>query len=554
MMVKSKLLLLLAVFCLSGNVFAQLLQDKQIFSRADSLRGQLTPLRTCYDINFYHLDVKVDIDNKYISGSNLFRFTATQDFDRLQIDLFENMKISKIVYQGRDLPFKREFNAVFIDFPGKIKKGSRDEFVVHYNGNPTIAKNAPWDGGFVYSKDKAGKPWISVATQGFGASSWWPTKDHQADEVDSMMISVAVPEGLMNVSNGRLRSTEKLADGYSRSNWFVSYPINNYSVSVNIGDYKHFSDKFQGENGMLTLDYYVLPENLEKAKSHFSDDVKPMLSCFENWFGPYPFYRDGFNLIETPFLGMEHQSAVAYGNKYRKGYLGRDLSGTGLGLSWDFIIVHESGHEWFGNHITSKDIADMWIHEGFTSYSEGLFVECSKGKEAGVKYIAALRKNIQNDRPVIGHYNVNAEGSGDMYPKGANMLQTIRALLDDDTKWKKILRGLNQRFGMKTTSTQEIENYMSKETGLQLKPVFDQYLRTIKIPELTYKLQNNKLTYKWANVVEGFNMPVLIHYGNKSMWLKPLTTEKTVSFKGDSFTVDPSFYITAIPTTTSTSK
>jgi len=546
MNVRIKLLLILISLCIGENSFAQLLQDKQKFSRADSLRGNLTSLRTCYDIEYYHLDVKVDIDNKFISGSNLFKFTAIQDFERLQIDLFENMKISKIVFHDKELPFKREFNAVFIDFPAKVKKGTKDEFTVHYSGNPTIAKNAPWDGGFVFSKDKAGKPWVSVATQGFGASSWWPTKDHQADEVDSMMISVAVPEGLMNVSNGRLRSTEKLADGYSRSNWFVSYPINNYSVSVNIGDYKHFSEEFQGENGRLTLDYYVLPENLEKAKSHFAADVQPMLSCFESWFGPYPFYRDGFKLIETPFLGMEHQSAVAYGNKYRKGYLGRDLSGTGLGLAWDFIIVHESGHEWFGNHITSKDIADMWIHEGFTTYSEGLFVECTEGKEAGVKYIAGLRKNIQNDRPIIGHYNVNAEGSGDMYPKGANLLQTIRAMVGNDKKWKNILRGLNQRYGMKTTSTGEIENYMSKETGLHLKPVFEQYLRTTKIPELSYQLKNNKLSYKWSNVVEGFNMPVLIHFGDKSMWLKPQITEKTVSLKGDSFTVDSSFYITAL--------
>ena len=316
---------------------------------------------------------------------------------------------------------------------------------------------------------------------------------------------------------------------------------------ANIADYKHFSDNFNGINGKLTLDYYVLPENLEKAKTQFNDDVKPMLSCFENWFGPYPFYRDGYKLVDAPFLGMEHQSAVAYGNKYMKGYLGRDLSGTGLGLTWDFIIVHESGHEWFGNNITAKDIADMWIHEGFTTYSEGLFVECSQGKDAGIKYIAGLRRTIRNDRNVIGDYNVNTEGSGDMYSKGANMLQTIRALLHNDQKWKEILHGLNRDFGLKTTTTKEIENYLSKQTGLKLKPVFDQYLRSTKIPALSYRMRHNRLIYKWENVVEGFDMPVLIQSGDKKIWLKPETKEKSISFKDNSLTIDSSFYVKAKP-------
>ena len=540
---KTKLIFLFLSIIIAQTAFAQLLQDKQNFSRADSLRGNLTPLRTCYDINYYHLDIKIDIDSQFISGSNLFKFTATTDFNKLQFDLFENLSITKVIYKGAELKFTREFNAVFLNFPAVIKRGTTDEFTVHYNGKPTVAKRAPWDGGFVFSKDKAGKPWVATAVQGFGASSWWPTKDHQSDEVDSMAISVAVPDGLMDVSNGRLRSVDKLEGGYSRYNWYVSYPINNYSVSLNVADYKHFSDSYDGEGGKLTLDYYVLSENLEKAKQHFGEDVKPMLSCFENWFGPYPFYRDGFKLIETPYLGMEHQSAVTYGNKYRKGYLGKDLSGTGLGLKWDFIIIHESGHEWFGNNITSRDIADMWIHEGFTTYSEGLFVECTQGKEAGIKYIAGLRKNIQNDKPVIGQYNVNSEGSGDMYPKGANMLQTIRALLNNDKKWRQILRGLNKEFGLKTTTTHEIETYLSKQTGLDLKSVFDQYLRSANIPELSYKIRDNKLIYRWNNVVDGFKMPLLVRDGNKVIWLKPGRTEKSVAFKGDNLAVDPAFYI-----------
>ena len=542
---RTRLILFFLSICVAQPTFAQLGQDNQNFSRADSLRGTLTPLRTCYDINYYHLDIRIDIDNRSISGSNLFKFTATRDFDKLQFDLFEDLNITKVICDGKEIKFTREFNAVYLDFPETIKKGTVNEFTVYYNGKPTVAKRAPWDGGFVFSKDKAGKPWVATAVQGFGASSWWPTKDHQADEVDSMLISIAVPEGLMDVSNGRLRSVDKLNDGYSRYNWFVSYPINNYSVSLNVADYKHFSDSYDGENGKLTLDYYVLPENLEQAKKHFGEDVKPMLKCFEHWFGPYPFYRDGFKLIETPYLGMEHQSAVTYGNKYRKGYLGRDLSGTGLGLKWDFIIIHESGHEWFGNNITSKDIADMWLHEGFTTYSEGLFVECTQGKEAGIKYIAGLRKNIANDRPIIGHYNVNAEGSGDMYPKGANLLQTIRALLKNDKKWREILRGLNKQFGLKTTTTEMVEDYLSKHTGMNLKPVFDQYLRSTQIPELTYEIKNGKLSYKWTNVVDGFSMPVLVSDGNKSIWLKPGKSEKSIAYKGGTLTVDPAFYVTS---------
>lgn len=552
--VKIKLFIVLILSTLTQGGYAQLLQEKKTYTHADSLRGNITLLRSSYDINYYHLDVKVDIDKKFISGSNVFRFTATRDLSKLQFDLFENLSISKIIYKGVEVPYKRDANAVFVSFPTTIKKGTKDEFTVYYNGNPTIAKNAPWDGGFIFTKDESGKPWVSVATQGFGASSWWPTKDHQADEVDSMLISISAPSGLIDVSNGRLRSTEQLGDDYTRYNWFVSYPINNYNVTLNIGDYKHFTDEMNGKGGKLTLDYYVLPENLEKAKTQFADDVKPMITCFEDWFGPYPFYRDGYKLVDAPFLGMEHQSAVAYGNKYMKGYLGRDLSGTGLGLGWDFIIVHESGHEWFGNNITSKDIADMWIHEGFTSYSEGLFVECSQGKAAGIKYISGLRRTIRNDRPIIGDYNVNSEGSGDMYSKGANMLQTIRAILNNDEKWKEILRGLNTEFGLKTVTTADIENYLIEHTGLNLKPVFDQYLRTTKIPILSYKIAHNQLSFKWTNAVPGFQMPVLVINGNKKIWLKPAAKAKTIPFKGSTLTVDPSFYIQTLQQTQASSK
>ena len=384
-MKKSKILLgLLFLLGPLRPVAAQLLQPKlAAFTRADSLRGGQTVLRTCYDINYYHLDVKLDVARQFISGSNLFRFTATQDFTRLQFDLFANLQVEKVLYEGKDVPFTREANAVFVTFPKIIQKGRRDEFMVQYSGNPTVAKKAPWDGGMVFTQDAAGKPWVATACQGVGASIWWPTKDQQADEVDSMLISVSVPAGLKDVSNGRLRKITKLKGGYTRFDWAVRNPINNYDVALNVGDYQHFSDSYAGEKGPLTLDYWVLPENLKKAKTQFAVNVKPMLKSMEHWFGPYPFYTDGYKLVDAPHLGMEHQSAVAYGNKYQNGYLGKDRSATGWGLKWDFIIIHESGHEWFGNNITSKDIADMWVHESFTTYSEALFVESQFGKPAG---------------------------------------------------------------------------------------------------------------------------------------------------------------------------
>ena len=514
-----------------------------LYSRADSLRGTLSDLRSSYDIQYYHLNIRLDIENKFISGSNLFKFKATTDLQRIQFDLFANLQIEKVLYHGKELPFRREFNAVFIDFPNTIKKNTQDEFTVFYSGNPTIAVRPPWDGGFTFSKDKQGKPWVSVSCQGFGASSWWPNKDHQSDEVDSMMISITVPKGLMDVSNGRLRSVQNIDADYTRFNWFVSYPINNYNVSLNVADYVHFEDSYAGENGNLTLDYYVLKENLEKAKKQFNANVKPMFNVFEGWFGAYPFYRDGYKLIETPYLGMEHQSAVAYGNKYLNGYLGRDLSGTGLGLKWDYIIIHETGHEWFGNNITSKDIADMWIHEGFTMYSEALYVESRDGKDAGAKYIAGVRKSIKNDKPIIGQYGVNTEGSGDMYNKGANLIHMTRTLIDDDQKWREILRGLNSEFGLKTTSTEEVVNYLIKKSGKDLKKVYDQYLRYTNIPILEYKTEGKQTFYRWKADVEGFDMPVRIKNGKKYLWIYPESEWKKIRLKSG-FTPDlENFYI-----------
>lgn len=541
------MLLATGLFCYSAH--AQLTNRKPTYTKADTLRGMLTPLRTCYDINYYHLDVKIDIDNETVNGSNEFAFTATQDFTKLQFDLFENLKIEKIIYKDAEVPFTREFGAVFVTFPKVIKKGTKDRFTVFYGGSPRVARNPPWDGGFIFKKDKGGNPFVSVACQGLGASVWWPNKDHQSDEVDSMLISISVPKDLDEISNGRLRSIVDKGDGYRQHNWFVANPINNYTVSFYIGKYAHWTDTFNGENGPLSIDYWSLKEDSAVARPHWDADVKPMLAAFEHWFGPYPWYNDGYKLVQAPHLGMEHQSAVAYGNQFKKGYLGRDLSGTGLGLKWDFITVHESGHEWFGNNITTKDLADMWVHEGFTNYSETLFTEYTQGKKAGETYVIGIRKGIANDIPIIAPYNVNKEGSGDMYPKGANLIHTIRQLVNNDEKFRQILRGLNKTFYHSTTTSAAVEAYIAKQSGLKLDKVFDQYLRYTKIPVLEYKIANGTVQYRWITDVKGFDMPVKVSLKADTYTLVYPTNEwksskVDASITADTFKAEPNFYVT----------
>jgi len=541
-------LLLLALVLMAFGAKAQLGKPKETFTRADSLRGNLTPLRTCYDIDYYHLDVKFDIDNKFISGSTLFKFTTVSDFTKLQFDLFANLKVEKVVYKGQELPYTREFNAVFVTFPKTIEKGSKDEFTVYYSGNPTVAKNAPWDGGIIYKKDSSGNPWVATACQGVGASIWWPNKDHQYDEVDSALISISVPTGLQDVSNGRLRKVTDLGNGYTRYDWFVANPINNYDIEANIGKYTHFGDTYEGEKGKLTLDYWVLANDLDKAKKQFGENVKDMIKAFEYWFGPYPFYEDGYKLIEAPHLGMEHQSGTAYGNRFMNGYMGRDLSGTGWGLKWDFIIVHESGHEWFGNNITSKDIADMWIHESFTNYSESLFVEQRYGKQAGQEYVHGTRARIENDRPIVGYYNVNKEGSEDMYYKGGNLLNMVRTIINDDEKWRSILRGLNKTFYHQTVTYNQIVDYISEKAGKNLNPMFDQYLKYKDLPILDFMFMDGKLKCRWIADAKGFNMPVRVRVkSGEYRFITPSTQFETINIEGatkDNIEVDTfNYYI-----------
>ncbi len=537
----AKVLVFLAVFSISSIMNAQLLQEKGGFTEQDTLRGSITPERAWWDLNYYHLDIEVKPDDKYIAGKNTIRYKVLNSKKVLQVDLQLPLKINKITQDGKMLQFTSNGNAHFVRLKKKQKKGAFNEIIVHYSGHPKEAIRAPWDGGFSWKKDDNGKHFVATSCQGLGASVWWPNKDHMYDEVDSMLISVKVPKGLTNVANGRLRKLDKETN---TSHWFVSNPINNYGVNVNIADYVHFGEVYDGEKGPLDMDYWVLRDDLEKAKEQFKDAPK-MMAAFEHWFGPYPFYEDSFKLVQVPYLGMEHQSSVTYGNQWKKGYLGKDLSGTGWGLKFDFLLIHESGHEWFANNITYKDIADMWVHEGFTSYSENLFLDYHYGTEASEAYVQGLRANIKNDRPVIGTYNVNAEGSGDMYYKGSNLLHTIRQLVNDDEQWRQILRGLNKDFYHQTVTTAQIENYMADKSGLELQTVFDQYLRTTMIPNFEYKMEANGLQYRYTNVVDGFTMPIRVFVNSKKVWLEPTAEWKTASdYKNaETIEVDSNFYV-----------
>jgi len=526
----------LIAFFLLGSIISLQAQ----FTKQDTLRGSITPERAWWDLNYYHLDIEVQPDNKYISGSNTIRYKVLEENQRLQFDLQPPLQIDKITQDGKKLDVESVGNAHFVTLKKKQKKNTYNEIIVHYSGHPKEAVNAPWDGGFSWKKDQNEKHFVATSCQGLGASVWWPNKDHMYDEVDSMAISVKVPKGLMNISNGRLRKFDKKTNTY---HWFVSNPINNYGVNVNIGDYVHFGEKYEGEKGNLDMDYYVLRDDLEKAKEHFKDAPK-MMKAFEHWFGPYPFYEDSFKLVQVPYLGMEHQSSVTYGNQFKKGYLGNDISYSGWGLKFDFIIIHEAGHEWFANSITYKDAADMWVHEGFTAYSENLFLDYYYGKEAAADYVIGTRKNVRNDKAIIGAYHVNNSGSSDMYYKGANLLHTIRHLINDDDLWREIMRGLNADFYHQTVTTSQIEAYMSDKAKLDLSKIFDQYLRTKNIPTLEYKISENVLKYRYTNIVDGFEMPLKIYLDDTAQQLLPSSNWKTDKIKGTpTFEVDRNFYV-----------
>jgi aminopeptidase N len=535
--------------CIWFSIFqlqAQSFQSTSLFSKQDSLRGSIGPARAWWDLLHYHLSVKVDPESQMISGKNTMKYKVIADQDMLQVDLQAPMSLEKVMQDGQELQVSNEGSAYFVQLAKNQEIGKIHEIEFHFSGKPVVAVRPPWDGGFTWTKDSNGLPFIANSNQGIGSSIWWPNRDHPADEPDlGVLISVEVPENLMDVSNGRLIKTDHNKAAKTKTyHWEVKNPINNYGINVNIGDYVHFGEQYQGEKGILDMDYYVLRENLEKAKVQFKDASR-MMEAFEHWFGPYPFYEDGFKLVEAPYLGMEHQSSVTYGNGFANGYRGTDLSDTGWGLKFDFIIIHESGHEWFANNITNKDVADMWVHEGFTAYSENLFLDYFYGTEASNAYVLGTRQRINNDKPIIGPYGVNKNGSSDMYYKGANLLHTIRQIIHDDEKWRMILKGLNTEFYHQTVTSAQIENYISQQAGIDLSSVFDQYLRDIRIPILSVVMDGKRMRYRWENAILSLDMPVRVYLDEKEVWLNPTTKWQEIEIQNgiNSIEVDQNFYV-----------
>ena len=497
-------------------------QTPTVPTRADILRGEYGQYRANNDLLSYDLDIRVDPDKKLIGGKNTIRFRMLNDDNRIQLDLFANLNVDKIVFGSTELKYTREINTVFVDFPATLKKNSVHSIDFHYSGFP---RETGRFGGISFKKDSAGRDWITTACQGIGASIWWPNKDQQQDEVENMRLRVAIPSSLTDVSNGRFVGKTDLGDGFTRYEWSINYPINNYCVSLNIGKYEHFSDKL----GDLTMDFYCLPENLEKAKRQFAQ-AKPMIEAFQKYFGEYPFKKDGYKLIEVPYSGMEHQSAVTYGNRFANGYLERDWTGVGVSLKFDFIIIHESAHEWFGNSITASDVSDEWIHEGWATYAEGVYVEAMFGRDDAFKYLNGYKAKVKNQQPIITTPGINRGPSQDQYFKGALFLHTLRSVIDDDARWWKLVRDYSLRFRYRNIMTSDLVRFFNEQTRLNLTPIFDQYLRQAALPalELRFQESDGTVSYRWKAGVKEFAMPVRV--GLKTDWqlIKPTTEWNTM--------------------------
>ncbi|MDR9400922.1 MAG: M1 family metallopeptidase [Psychroflexus sp.] len=486
-----------------SNTNAQITTDDETFTKADSLRGGLRPARNNFDILAYDLKVMIEPEKQFISGSNKINFKTKDLAQRMQLDLFKNMNIDSIIYKDQELTYERKHNAFFFDFPRSLEKGTKDSLRVYYSGKPQLAKNPPWDGGLVFDEDRKGRPHIGVAVQGTGASLWFPNKDHLKDEPEQVKISIIAPKEFKAVANGRKVGEMLVDNNFRKTTWQVTYPINNYNITFYLGHFAHFTGQYKD----LELSYYPLDVNLPKAKKQFQQ-VQPMMQCFEEKFGFYPFKEDSYKLVESPYLGMEHQSAIAYGNAYRNGYRGVDISGTGIGSDFDFIIIHESAHEWFGNAISAQDIADLWIHEAFATYAEAVYVECQKGEQKAVEYLNGIRRNIRNDAPIIGQYGVNNEGSPDMYFKGANFLHTLRTVLNDDESWWRLIKGFATDHRYKTITTVDVIDYFQSYFDTDVQPIFDQYLRHEDLPVLLLKKENDRLEMKWQTDIDNFEMPI----------------------------------------------
>jgi aminopeptidase N len=531
-------------FCASAS--AQLTSERKTFTRADSLRGSITPDRAWWDVTRYDLSISVFPNRKYIEGTNVIGFTAASAGKRLRVDLQPPMTVMSISDRdGNDLAFVHEGNDILVDLSSEMQQGGENTISIQFAGVPREAKNPPWDGGWIWTADAQGRPWATVACQGLGASCWFPCKDHQSDEPEEATLSITVPGDLVAIGNGRLIGSRPRGDGMRTWTWQVKNPINSYNLAPYVGRYVVMQDSLISRSGRMDLSYWVLEDDTARAREQFQQ-VPGILTCFEKWFGPYPFPQDGYKLVQAPFLGMEHQSNIAYGNKFRNGYLGADLSGTGHGLKWDYIIVHETAHEWFGNSITTADIADMWVHEGFADYAETIHTECLLGPEAAQEYLIGLRRNIMNDRPVIGPYGVNEEGSGDMYYKGASLIHMIRKMVGNDALFLGMMQEFCAQFRHQVVTTKQVEEFWSQRTMLDLSKFFDQYLRTTRIPRLELRIKKKHLEYRWANCVDGFTMPVLLWVDGIPGVVQP-TMEWSASpnevSKKAIVTVDPAWYI-----------
>jgi len=507
-------------------------------THADILRGAYGPYRANNDLLFYHLDVRVDPEKKFIIGKNTIRFKMLKDDTRIQLDLVDALHIDKILFGAAELKYERDSGAVFVDFPAKLRKGRVYSIDFYYSGNPIESGRF---GGFTFKKDPSGHPWINTACEGQGASVWWPNKDQWRDEVENMEISVAIPSDLVDVSNGKFIAKTDLGDGYTRWDWHVQYPINNYDVSLNIGNYVHFADRL----GDLPLDFYALPEDLDKAKKQFTQ-AKGMIEAYQHYFGEYPFKKDGYKLIEAPYSGMEHQTAVTYGNHFANGYLERDWTGVGISPRFDFIIIHESGHEWFGNAITAADVSDMWIHEGWTTYLESLYVEYMYGHDDAIKYLGGYKSKVQNRQPIITERGAHRTPPQDMYFKGALFLNTLRSVVNDDKRWWALLHDLFQHFKYRNIMTEDMVAYFNKKTGMNLTPVFDQYLRHTAIPTLELKFDDaqGSVSYRWKVDEPAFAMPIRVRAKDPWQIIQPTAEWKSMStpLKKDDFQVATDLY------------
>lgn len=541
------LLLLNLVFCsLQGQTETLKTPTKQ-----DTLNGSITPERIWWDIQHYDLTIKPDYVNKTITGKNVIEYNVSdkKHSNLMQIDLVSPLKIDSVFQKGKKIEYSQNQNIWYLKLP-KNQSTTKNKIEIFYSGKPTESIKPPWDGGLVWAKDSLNRPWISVACQYKGASLWYPCKNTMYDEPDKgATISVVTPDTLVAIANGRLLRKTKNNDRTLTYTWGVKNPISHYAISFYIGKYENISQTYKGTKGNLSMDYWILDYNRKKAEKHMIPEVNSTMKSLENWFGPYPFYEDGFKMVDAPYIGMEHQSAIAYGSSYKKGTnkIGGDISNTGWGKKTDKIIVHEMAHEWFGNNITAIDIADRWIQEGFAGLGEELVIADISGKQAGNEFMAGRFRTIENDKPIIARYGINEDGSQDNYVKGWAILHMIKTIINNDDELKKILKGLNTQFYHKVVTTKQIETYISSASGIEFNYLFDQYLRTKEVPVFEYELKNNELHYRYTNCNENFAMPIKTSW-TKENWIHPTTTWKSLPTEQISTAVpiktDLNFYIT----------